>query len=414
MRVLFICDFFPPFSKGGGEISAYWQAKKLTQKGLKIVVLTPCYKDKVEIEKENFKNYWYPLPIRPTSTSPIIFLNPLFFIYLFYHIVKVAKKEEVDLIHCQGKYSMPAAALAKAVLKVPLFLTLRDYRGICNHGFCLYKGKKGCNLLSFFKKDFLFYYQHYIEKKDIFSFLTQLVFSYFGRLNTFVLAFFMKKADKFVCVSNYVANVYFNNGYDKKKMVTIYNPVPMVKIDRTEIPKEIKTKINKHRYAILYAGKLSLGKGANLLINAAKEIINKRNDVLFIFAGKMYYPIKKIKSEQLLFLNQVNPNLLLKIMSLVDIVCIPSIWPEPLSRVAIEALFLGKPILSSNVGGLKELVSNKNGWLFKPNKKDLTIKINEALKDRQKLKNLGQSSERTLIKLEKKQENRLISLYQSI
>ncbi|MHA1386530.1 MAG: glycosyltransferase, partial [Candidatus Helarchaeota archaeon] len=50
------------------------------------------------------------------------------------------------------------------------------------------------------------------------------------------------------------------------------------------------------------------------------------------------------------------------------IVCIPSVWPEPLSRVTFEAMSLGKPVISSNVGGQAEAIEDgKTGLLVPPN-----------------------------------------------
>lgn len=413
MRILFVCDYFPPFIKGGGELSSFWQAKKLIRKGVEVVVLAPRYKDKLKIKKHGFKQYWYRLPLKKKDVSPIIFLNPLFIFYQFYQILRVVKKEKINIIHCQQKYSVAAAVLVKTILKIPVLVTLRDYRGVCNHGFCLWKSKKKCNFFSFFKKDFLFYFKNYIKKKNIFSFLLQLIFSYFGRVNTLILSFFIKKADKLVCNCRYLANVYISNGYNGKKMITIYNFSPTINIKKIKLPNIILQKLDKYKYVFLYAGKLSLGKGSGLLISAANEIAKKRKDVLFIFAGKAYYPIKKLKSDQLLFLENVEYSLLIKIMSLVDIACIPSMWPEPVSRVTLEAFSLAKPVFASKVGGIPELVSKKNGWLFEPTKERLKKTLEKVLQDEKKWPILGSNGQQMLKKLENEQINKLISLYKS-
>jgi glycosyltransferase involved in cell wall biosynthesis len=48
-----------------------------------------------------------------------------------------------------------------------------------------------------------------------------------------------------------------------------------------------------------------------------------------------------------------------------DIVVVPSVRPDPLPTIAIEAQCLGRAVMASNVGGLPEIVNpNETGWLL--------------------------------------------------
>jgi glycosyltransferase involved in cell wall biosynthesis len=50
-----------------------------------------------------------------------------------------------------------------------------------------------------------------------------------------------------------------------------------------------------------------------------------------------------------------------------DIVVVPSKLPEPLGRVAIEAMSFGRPVIASEIGGLPEVVKDQvTGWLIPP------------------------------------------------
>jgi glycosyltransferase involved in cell wall biosynthesis len=49
---------------------------------------------------------------------------------------------------------------------------------------------------------------------------------------------------------------------------------------------------------------------------------------------------------------------------LAHVVCIPSLWPEPFGRIAIEALQFKKPIITSGNGGLREILANTTNTIF--------------------------------------------------
>lgn len=50
-----------------------------------------------------------------------------------------------------------------------------------------------------------------------------------------------------------------------------------------------------------------------------------------------------------------------------DFVLVPSVLPEPFGRVAIESFAAGRPVIASNSGGLREIVTDGvDGFLFEP------------------------------------------------
>lgn len=63
-----------------------------------------------------------------------------------------------------------------------------------------------------------------------------------------------------------------------------------------------------------------------------------------------------------------------------DVVLVPSKWAEPFGRIAIESLRLGKVVLSSDVGGLREAMNGDSNLLVDPeNQDDWTLALSKVL-----------------------------------
>ena len=98
----------------------------------------------------------------------------------------------------------------------------------------------------------------------------------------------------------------------------------------------------------------------------------------------------------------------LEMMAASDLVVVPSLVNEPLSRVLLEAIALDRPVVATRVGGTAELISDReNGYLVEPNdERTLGASILRALNDRDladrttaanaRLRDGRLSSERTL------------------
>lgn len=81
------------------------------------------------------------------------------------------------------------------------------------------------------------------------------------------------------------------------------------------------------------------------------------------------------------------------VTSLLDIVLVPSIIPEACPRTIIEAMAVGKPVISTPLGGSKELVTSETGILVPPEDASaIADAISTLATDQERLKAMGEAS----------------------
>lgn len=141
----------------------------------------------------------------------------------------------------------------------------------------------------------------------------------------------------------------------------IYNPELF---DKEEILKELKID-TKGKYVISYICRIAEQKRPFLLLRIIKELKKQREDCLFLIAGdgplleKMQKEVKRFNlQDSVIFLGKVKETE--KIYAISDMTINCSI-KEGLALTAYESLAMGIPVVSCDVGGQKELISEEVG-----------------------------------------------------
>jgi glycogen(starch) synthase len=114
---------------------------------------------------------------------------------------------------------------------------------------------------------------------------------------------------------------------------------------------------------VLYAGKLSLGKGFPVFVEACRALGTRFPGVSFAAAGAGEPP-----TPAPVHLLGSRPHAEMRALyDLADVVVQPAVWPEPFSRVPLEAAAAGKPVVATRVGGMGEAVEDgATGLLVEP------------------------------------------------
>ncbi|MCK4497086.1 MAG: glycosyltransferase family 4 protein [Candidatus Aenigmarchaeota archaeon] len=386
MKIGIVASLFPPYSVGGAEISAYYLSKGLAKAGHDVLVITPSFDKKdFQEEKYDFKIYRFGIGSKQIRDSlkkitkersprfPFTSMShPVLHSYFKEAIKSIAKEFKPDILHTQHSQAfIPTYNSVKNVKKVA---TLRDYTTYCDSGFCsLNREYKKC---SFF--EYLLCKRRWDKLNSRSPKLYKHLYNYrILKKKQNVL----RKMNGVISVSGFVRDVYKKIGVES---TVIHNIAPEEKVVKSV--SKIKKELGVSGKIVSYVGKISIGKGANQFLDMVR--ILKDEGVNFIVAGTG--PLEKDfdraskEYENLIYRRHVPHEKALEIYKASDIVCSTSVWPEPLSRVIIEALSLGTPCVATNVGGTEEIIEDCfNGFLVSPeNVEELVDKVNILLSNK--------------------------------
>jgi glycosyltransferase involved in cell wall biosynthesis len=159
--------------------------------------------------------------------------------------------------------------------------------------------------------------------------------------------------------------------YGKQHKIMILNGVaPLKKSSKfKEVQNEISTyKQNQDTKVLINLGRVTEQKNQKLLIKSFKEI--KKNVIVLIIGSLDNEPIYSKECQELakdssniFFLGEKSN--VGDYLYCSDALCLSSIY-EGLPLVILEAISIGKPTLSTNVGGIPDVIENtRNGYLSK-------------------------------------------------
>ena len=161
-------------------------------------------------------------------------------------------------------------------------------------------------------------------------------------------------------------------------------------------PNYVEAEKSKDIIRILFVGRLERRKGIHTLHSVIPTIMNKFNNVEFVFVGRddisdsilgKSFKQKfheKYSNEKWInkihFLGEIDNVKKNEEYKKCDLLVAPSLY-ESFGLILVEAMSYGKPVIASNIGGMKEIVKNEqNGYLINPeNEQQLTGALLELI-----------------------------------
>lgn len=365
MKALVVTNVFPNSQQPNYGIFIKQRIKEMSQFcEIKVVAPTP-YFPPIKISKK-----WYlfsKIPAREIYEDIKLF-HPRWFVFpkigtnisgvsFFFSIIGVIKKIQrefdFDLIdaHCIYPDGV-GAVLAAKFLKKPIVLSARG-------------------------TDINLYTQYPLVRKQIIATLNN--------------------ADKIIAVSEALKNKINELGIDNSKIITIPNGIDTYRfrpLSKIEARKKLNLPFEKK--IILSIGNLIEGKGFHHIINALDKI-KKKEDILLVIIGEGEY---RKKIERLIKVLEISPYIKLVgakpheeipwWYNAADIFCLYS-QREGCPNVLLESLACGLPIIATDVGGIREIITSQDiGIILKheENSEELREAILEGLRRKWETKKL--------------------------
>ncbi len=248
-------------------------------------------------------------------------------------VADIIKASGYELIHSHGAKANMVSAILRDMLDIPTVTTVHsDYR--------------------------LDYLQ---SKYKMFS---------FGLINMLALRFI----DFYIGVSKNYREMLIKRGFNPSRIYTLYNGIDFSLIipayTRSEFSKKYNVPLDEDDTVIGILARLDPVKGLDVLLNAAAIVLKQNTKVKFLIGGDGEQRIaleRKAASlgiaDNVFFLGWVDKY---EFLNCIDINVLTSL-SESFPYAILEGTQLGKATVSSDVGGLSDLIdSGRNGFLFKP------------------------------------------------
>jgi glycogen(starch) synthase len=340
---------FPPFMSGGLGTACYGLTKGLTNKNVEVTFVIPHGPDDMKAEfvklliASNLSRYNLKIKRIDSLLKPYISdvqyqkdydryvetmkkkgesIKLLYGRNIYEEVYRlslaaraIAMNEDFDIIHCHDWMTFPAGMEAKKVSGKPLIVHVHSTE----------YDRTGGNSVNSYVYD--------IERKG------------------------MEFADRIVAVSYFTKEKIMEHyGIRAEKIVVVHNAV--------EFGNEQKFDIEKHEKVVLFLGRLTLQKGPDYFIEAAKRVIDYDPDVKFIVAGTGDMEARLIDrvaqlgiGNKVLFAGFVSGHDVDRAYQAADLYVMPSV-SEPFGLTPLEALRNNVPVIISKQSGVSEVLKH--------------------------------------------------------
>ncbi|MFH0875851.1 MAG: glycosyltransferase family 4 protein [archaeon] len=354
MKVLMFGWEFPPHSRGGLGTACYGLTKGLSKKGTEVIFVVPkgkradeashvnliitenlyidnnkiCIKKIESLLQSYMTSDEYSSTLKEISSSGLgsrdsVDLSTIYGRNLFEEVERYAQKakviasfEEFNVIHSHDWMTYKAGILAKKVSGKPLVVHVHATE------FDRTGGHPNQQVYD-------------VEREG------------------------MHAADKIIAVSNFTKEMIVKHyGINPDKVKVVHNGI------YPEGHKQSESKFTGTEKIVLFLGRITLQKGPDYFIEAAKKVSDIMPDVKFVVAGTGDMYGKMIEKaadlglgKKVLFTGHLTGDDIAKAYRMADLYVMPSV-SEPFGITPLESINHGTPVLISKQSGVNEVLAN--------------------------------------------------------
>jgi glycosyltransferase involved in cell wall biosynthesis len=260
------------------------------------------------------------------------------------------KEFKPDVIHIHNLHfaGSPAVIYAARARKIPVVLTLHNYRLLCPSATLFYRGELFTDSLN---QEF----PSSAAVKGVYRNSILLTFWLSASMWLHQILGTWKLVNKYIALTPHTKQLFLNSKLDYLGHKIIIKP------NFCFPPKSVGNSTGNY---FIYVGRLSEEKGIDVLLSAFK----KNNLLLKIVgSGPLEADVIKaaVESKNIEFLGSLPPAEVALLLSNAKALIFTSQWYETFGMVIIEAFSAGVPVIASNIGHLQMTVKNGiNGLLF--------------------------------------------------
>ena len=260
------------------------------------------------------------------------------------------EREKPDIVNVHNLYPFisPAALFECKRMKIPIVMTVHNFRLICPTGLFMRNGKP-CEVCLERGNEWgcIQYNCEHSYFKSVGYTLRNVYARWTGA--------YKNNVRTFACITEFQRKKLIEAGFDKNKIIVIPNSI--------DIPLKYETTFGSY---VAYIGRLSYEKGYDLLV----EIARKYPEIQFCFAGAKREDTNIAFPKNVQLMGYLKGKDLEHFIKNARLVVIPSRCYEGFPMAILEAAQFGKPCVCPDHGGFTEIIGkgeNTIGRLFEPN-----------------------------------------------